>query len=232
MWNTHQQGLYDDLDRLLEPMIVGRLLDVGGFVLADPFETILQYLSEGYLRSAWHNLSSALDRYEVIASDLSWGWLHPGETHLSGMDYFAPSALVGWSSQQLADFDHDPRFRIIDAELRLSQPAITCACTWRSRKWRIAPDDFASGLRLVEGLSTSEVSDWAPEYIIRESRSPYGAWHAIASAILAEDQHALDQALVLAQNTYSPIGYRIVLDGYASYLGQNGIESAITFPGI
>jgi hypothetical protein len=228
MWGMHQQGRYDDLDRAREPTVVGRRLDVGGFVLADPFELVLRQLSEPYLRDAWQRLEAALARWQVAPSDLSWGWLHPGETPLPALNHSAPSSFVGWSSQQLADFDHDARFPGLDAELRQGRPAIACACTWRSLKWRIAPDNVALGLRLVEALSTNEVTDWVPAFVVRGDRGPAGAWHAIASAILAEDQQALDRAVALARQTYSPVGYRIVLDGYASYLGQEGIQAMVT----
>jgi len=231
LWGQHQQGFYDDLDRVLEPTIIGRRLDVGGFVLADPFELILRRSSAAYLREAWLQLRTSLTRYTLAPHDLSRGLLlHPGETGVPGLNNAAPSSFIGWTSWELADFDHDARFLPLNTELRQGDPALASACAWRSLKWRIAPANVALALRLFEAISTSEVSRWSPEVVVQEDYGLRGAWHAIARALCDEDQHELERAVILAKQTYSPIGCRIVREGYASYLGQDGIETKMVLP--
>lgn len=81
MWSTHHRHLWAELDALEEPGNVGHLLAVGGFVLADPFEVVLRSLSREYLRAAWRHLRPLLRRRGALPDDLSWGCLHPDETH-------------------------------------------------------------------------------------------------------------------------------------------------------
>src|SRR5713101_6051505 len=90
-----------DIDTLELPTSVGRRLDAGGFVLGDPFDTILRHLSLDYLRAAWNRLHSILHRYGDEPDDLSWGWLHGGETYVSGREQPAPSDFTGWTTLHL-----------------------------------------------------------------------------------------------------------------------------------
>jgi hypothetical protein len=231
MWGPHNRNRWSDLDARKEPSDVGRRLDAGGFILADPFETILRSLSVEYLRAAWERVSGVLARFRLAPDDLSWGWLHPGETLIPGLPYrAAPSDYVGWTSRALSDFFLDKRSHAIDAELVQGEPALRCAGSWRSLKWTIAPDDFGLGLHLIEALATDEVSNWAPAVILKHAGSASGAWIEIAQALDALDQDALDRALVQAHATYSPLGYQIVIRGFAMYIHQPGISLAIRFP--
>ncbi|HEX3270568.1 MAG TPA: hypothetical protein VHR15_07960 [Ktedonobacterales bacterium] len=231
MWAPHNRDRWADLDALEEPTDVGRRLDAGGFILADPFETILRTLSIEYLRGAWERVSSALTRYHLAPIDLSWGCLHPGVTRIKGLEQrAAPSDYTGWTSRALSDFFLDRRYHTIDAELAQGRPALRCACSWRSGKWNIAPNDFALGLGLIEALATDEISDWAPAVILKHAGDTSGAWIEIAQALDSLDQDALDQALVQARSSYSLLGYRIVIRGFAGYIRQPGINMAIQFP--
>jgi hypothetical protein len=110
------------------------------------------------------------------------------------------------------------------------QATTVCAATWRSLKWTIAPDEYALGLRLIEALATDEISDWAPALILKHAGDANGAWIEIAQALDALDQDALDRVLVRAQATYSPLGYRIVIRGFAAFIHDPGMSLAIRFP--
>jgi hypothetical protein len=232
MWSAHHRDHWPDLDAREEPTDAGRRLDAGGFVLADRFETILRSISAPYLHTAWDRLSAMLTRYQLAPTDLSWGWLHPGgTTRPVGLERGdTPSDFVGWTSRDLKDFDLDSRFEVIDAELAQGQPTLRCAVAWRSLKWTIAPDDEALGLRLIEALSTDEVTDWAPDWILQHADREAGAWIEIARALHALDQEALDQALAQARATYSPLGYRMVRLGFAAFVHQPGQHLPICFP--
>jgi hypothetical protein len=94
--------------------------------------------------------------------DLSWGWLHGGVTYISGRIQPAPSDFTGWTSLKLDDFDKYTSFIRLDDELKSGSPVLRCACSYRTAKWRIAPDDFPLGLKLIEALWTDEPTDWSP----------------------------------------------------------------------
>src|SRR4029079_2367620 len=99
-----------------------------GFILADPFETILHSLSVSYLREAWERVFSTLAHFHLAPADLSWGWLHPGATFIVGLEQRAtPSDYVVWTSCDLKLFYQDSRYESIDAELAQGQPALRCA---------------------------------------------------------------------------------------------------------
>jgi hypothetical protein len=83
---------------------------------------------------------------------------------------------------------------------------------------------------LIEALATDETSEWAPPWILEHAGSASRAWIEIAQALDAGDQDALDQALAQAHATYSPVGYRIVIRGFAAFIHQPGISLAIRFP--
>jgi hypothetical protein len=173
-----------------------------------------------------------LARFHLAApADLSWGWLHSGETRIAGLEQrAAPSDYVGWISRELKHIDGDSRYRAIDAELAQEQLALRCASSWRTFKWSIASDDVALGLRLIKALSTDESTDWAPKWILQHAGTKSGAWIEIARALDALDQDALDQALARAQAAYSVLGYEMVLRGFASFIAQPDMKLAVRFP--
>jgi hypothetical protein len=193
----------------------------GGFILADPFDTLLRELSETYLHAAWQCVAAVLEHYQLAPADLCWGDLY-GTIYASGF----PPPYVGWMSRHLARFDEDPRFGDVRAELEASQPRLSCAFALRSHQWRIAPEDARLGVQLIEALvSTGEPTDWAPATILQQYSSPGwwahypdGPWIHVAQAIAQRDQRLLDAALAEAQAAYSPIGYRMMVRGYAAYL--------------
>ena len=235
----------------------------GGFVFGETFDTLLHHLSEGYLRAAWERLSSILQRYAVVADGLTWGWLHGGVTEVPGMTLPAPSDFTGWTSPRLARFYENSTFEQLDNDLRAASPVLRCACTYRAHYWRIAPDDFTTGLRLIEALWTDDPADWSPssvlldqqhllalnrqfgaayqrgdqveadrfwaeesavrasvspEYRLTDSQGLNEPWRKIARALHERDQQQLRNALAAAQRAYSPLGYRILLRGYANTL--------------
>ena len=73
-------------------------------------------------------------------------------------------------------------------------------------------------LRLIEAICTDEISDWVPRFIVEDVRRPIGPWHQIAQAILDGDQWQLERAMEDARRSYSRLGYRIVIRGYAFYV--------------
>jgi len=231
---AHNRERWSDLEARKEQTDVGRRLDAGGIVLADSFETMLQSLSEHYLHDAWERAASALTRYQLAPTDLSWGQLHPGETHIAGLENRAtPSDYVGWTSRELKDFDQENYYYATDGELAQGKPRLRCAVSWRSTKWSIAPDNYSLGLRLIEARATNEITSWAPTWVLAHeglSGADSGAWIAIAQALGDYNQGALDQAFAQARATYSPLGYRIVLRGFVAFAHQPGRNLALRFP--
>ncbi len=221
MWSYYHGPWPQDLNDLAEPKDAIRRLEVIGFVLVDPFDTFLRKLSAEYLQTAWQQLGTVLQRFHVTPSDLSWGYLHPGYTRVPGIIRFAPHHFIGWSSIELllANHEgvHDDLYREVDEELIKLSPIVRCAATYRSVKWHIAPENFAKGLEIVEVMCTSEPSSWAPERILRNGHDRSEPWARVAEAVLQNDQLVLDRALNEARAAYTPLGYRIVLRGYATY---------------
>jgi hypothetical protein len=66
MWGYHHRDLFADLDALEIPPIVGRRLDVGGFVSTDHFDIFLRKLLVPYLAETWSHLQVYLERYNPI----------------------------------------------------------------------------------------------------------------------------------------------------------------------
>lgn len=230
---------WTDFDDLKEPPDAGRRLDAGGFILADPFDTLLHELSETYAHKAWQRVATILERYRLAPDDLSWGELHCGETYAPGFPPQAPSSYIGWTSRQLARFDQDERYADVDAALRAGHPALGCAFSWRSHKWHIAPEDADLGVQLIEALCICEPTDWAPAWILRQppyaastELHPDGPWIHVAEAIDQCDQQLLDSALAEAQAHYSPIGYRMMVRGYAAYLQVAGLTGCVQLPDV
>jgi hypothetical protein len=209
----------------------------GGFMLADPFDTLLRELSETYLHAAWQRVAAVLERYQLVPEDLSWGTLH-GTVYATGFPPPQPADYVGWMSRHLARFDDDPRFGDVRAALESGQPALGCAFALRSDKWRIAPEDARLGVQLVGAVCVGEPSNWAIEFVLRQdiftdtAPSLDGPWIHMAQAIDQRDQHLLDAALTAAQAAYSPIGYRMMVRGYAAYLQAAGLAGQVQLPDV
>jgi hypothetical protein len=221
MWSYYHNPGPEDLINLAEPKGGNRKWDVIGFVLTDPFDTFLRKLSVDYLQNAWQQLNAILRKYKVMPSDLSWAYLHPGETHVPGTFDFAPHQYLGWCSIDLwlanREGQYDDLYRKIDTKQKQVSPSVRYAITWRSVKWHIAPENFAKGLEIVEVMCTSEPSYWAPELILQSGYDIAEPWVQVAQAMLGPDQQLLDRALNEARASYTPLGYRIVLRGYATY---------------
>jgi hypothetical protein len=228
MWAVHHRDQWHDLDLLEEPT-AGRRLDVGGFILADSFDTLLRRISVEYLGQAWSRLSGVLKKYRLQPDDLSWGSLHPGETSVPGL-MEAPSNFTGWTSLRLQHFFDEAYYAELDNELGHGTPSLRCATTWRSLKWRIAPDAYPIAMRLIEALWTDEYSEWAPAHVLHASHQPNGPYIAIARAILGDDQQQLDRAVEDAHAQYSPVGYRIVIRGYRAYIQVSSGNGAVRLP--
>lgn len=231
MWSYYHNGWPSDLEDLTEPNYVGRRLDVGGFVLADSFDTLLRSLTVAYLEQAWLRVQLIMARYQLYPSDLSWGFVHPGETNLPRIlqdrPLHSPSHWIGWTSKELDQLYLDPRWETLDEDLRKGHPALRCGVSWRSVKWRVAPENFTMALRLIEVLCTEEPSSWAPSTVLNgwtvganpeQEMDLTEPWVKVGLAIMNDDQHELDSALSEAQSEYTQIGYRIVVRGYATYL--------------
>jgi hypothetical protein len=119
---------------------------------------------------------------------------------------------------------------VLDSDLRRGRPALACAATWRSRKWRIAPDDYAPALRLIEAVCSDEVSTWDPRRIVEEGRGPVGPWHRMARAILEANQSRLERAAAAAKREYSPLGFRIVMREFALYMASVPYPLSVHLP--
>jgi hypothetical protein len=227
MWSCDNRARWSDLDAVEEPTDAGRALYAGGFVLADPFDTILRNLSEEYLEKAWNRTHSLLKQHEVNPGDLTWAFFHGGETHVPGLrlrsSLMSPGDYIGWSSRELYNFDYKGIYSQLDSDLRKEFPKIACIHTWRSLKWRIPPNHFAKALRLIEALCIDEATDWSLDHVLQEGRSRDEPWVKIAQALRNNDQRELDVTLEEAKATYTPIGYRVVLQGYTAY-ARHGVD--------
>jgi hypothetical protein len=223
---------WPEVDAAAEPTDAGRRLDIGGFVLNDPFEYFLQHISEDYLQAAWQRLHPLLIRYQLAPTDLSWGAPHPGETYIPNRPPNAPSDFIGWTSRELALFYKDRRYEALDTELQTSTPVLRCVATWRSLKWAIAPDNFRLALQLVEALCTDEMSSWNPDYVLRNENQPTEPWLQIAWAIRERNRRHLEQAVDAARAAYSEIGYRIVIRGYTAFIQGSEEDDALHLPSL
>lgn len=214
---------FRDIDALAEPTTVGRRLDASGFVFGDPFDTFLRKISKQYLQETWSQLVAVLDRFYIGPFDLSWGWLHDGDTYIPESE-INPLNYTGWTSLELAEFyEEEEKFSNVDQQLIKLTPKLRCGSTWRSFKWRIAPTDFDLGLRLIEYLCIWEGTDWSPDWILGNNPNKTDPWINIARAILNKDQAQLDLAFKEAKSVYSSLGFRIVVSGYTHYL--EGVEA-------
>jgi hypothetical protein len=219
MWSLHHRDKWKDLDAL--EIVNSRnpgLGWVGGFVFVDRYDTFLRQLSQDYLRSAWQKLEAILIQYYLTPADLSWGTLHPGRSWVSGVEVAPPGYYFGWISEELYHFNQDARCPAVVEALQQQEPLLSFGSTYRSFKWRIEPDNFSQAMRLIEALSTDEITEWSPEFILKEVNEPGSAWVAVAEAIQNENQAQVEEALHIAKEVYSPIGYRILLKGFSIYV--------------
>lgn len=244
MWSQHQRDQWPDLD---ERQVLGTetgSLASGGFVLADPFDSLLRLLSPAYLDDAWERLTSVLSQYHLDLPDLSWGWLHPGLTKIVGIHPPAPSDYVGWTSQNLARFFEDSRYVTIDEQLQQlnrTPPTLRCAYCYRSFKWRIAPEEFSLGLRMIEAIATDEISNWSPPWILADwspaaqlqgNESASEPWLEMARAIQTRDQQRLNTAVQAAESEYTQVGYQIVVRGFGVFIAQTKPYSQLQLPSL
>ncbi len=229
-WAIHHRELWHELEVLEMPTNVGRRLDVGGFILADPFDRLLREISADYLFTAWSKVAKILAEFRIKPDDLTWGFLHPGETFVSCQQPPSPSDFTGWTSRKLAMFEkEDKRFQEIDEALAASQPIVRFVFTWRSLEWRIIPDDFPTALRLVEALWTDDITAWNPDCLLQEHHHVEESWLNVAKAVHQDDQGQLDQALAKAEAQYSPLGFKIMRRGFAAHVSEWKAKYSISF---
>jgi hypothetical protein len=222
-----------------EPLEVprcGRRLDVAGFVFGDSFETILRNISENYVSAAWMRVSECLEQNHIFANDLTWGWMHNGETGLPDT-YRTPEAyaanpieFTGWTSCELSEIWRTGECDRLDAQLKKGTPSIRCTATWRSLKWTIAPQDYPLALKLIEVNCTEEVSEWHPTYVLKNMNEPTELWRQIGKAIQDNNQQHVDTLIEEARQSYTSLGFRILLRGYKTYLYSGAHEGAVTLP--
>ncbi len=222
------------LDTLKQPTY-GRRLDVGGFVLGDSFDTFLRNISEDYLQAAWTRLSAVMTRHSIICDDLSWGWMQSGETGLPNADGVrvdkdtsSPSDFIGWTSCDLSEIWRTEECHRLDMELKVGEPSLRCTATWRSLKWSIAPEDYQLALKLIEYICLEDVSSWNPLFALENIAEPTEIWLKMAEAIRDSNQQPLDVLVDEARQAYSPLGFRIVIQGYKTYLYSGVYEGKVT----
>ena len=227
---------WEELDYLAEPT-VGRSLPVGGFVFGDSFDVLLRNVSEDYLRTAWDRLSSVLEQNQIVVKGLSWGWMHPGETGFADanrvpMDDFAPGDYLGWTSCELSEIWRTEQLGYLDELLKMGSPSLRCTATWRSLKWRVAPDNFPLALRLIEALCTEDIIDWSPEVVLDGTSEPPELWRQAALAIRNDNQGYLDCIMEEAKRLYTSLGFRILVLGYTRYLAGSRYTGVLRLPPI
>ncbi len=227
---------WKELDSLAEPT-VSRSLPVGGFVFGDSFDVLLRHICEDYLRAAWDRLSFVLEQNQIVVQDLSWGWMHPGETGFADAnraptDDFAPGDYLGWTSCELSEIWRTEQLHHLDEILKVSAPSLRCTATWRSLKWRIAPDNFPLALKLIEALCTVDIPDWNPEVVLAGITDPPELWRRVALAIRDDNQEYLDRTVEEAKRSYTSWGFRILILGYTRYLDGGGYTGTLRLPSV
>lgn len=132
---------------------------MGGFVLADPFDTFLRRLSTDYIREAYERLSSALDEHRLRPNDLSWGSINT----FGQMSPDNPIAGMGWVSDKTMHLDSpwtpDTQYVRLGDDLSSRSPALRFWDSYRSLKWNVSPEDFEMALRLLELCCLDEISN-------------------------------------------------------------------------
>jgi len=232
-WAQH----WAEWERLEEPR-KGRALPVGGFILADPFETLLRDLSPAYLGAAWNRLTACLNRHDLAFPDLSWGWLHPGEATIPGHTVDAPSDFTGWTSLTFGRWSDWPLYRAaedvrlqpIEQELGQGAPVLRITWTWRSKQWRIAIGNYPLALQLLDSIWTDEPSDWDPETLLGQPHQAHEPRMRVAQAIVDGDQQQLDREVERAQQVYSPWGYHVMVRGFTGCVALQRRYDYLTLP--
>lgn len=222
---------WEELDYLAEPT-VGRALPVGGFIFGDSFDALLRHISEDYLGTAWNQLSFVLGQNQIVVQDLSWGWMHPGEmgfddTNRAPTSDFAPGDYFGWTSCELSEIWRTKQLHYLDELLKAGVPPLRCTATWRSLKWRVAPDNFPLALKLIEALCTADTVEWSPEVVLADIVDPPELWQRAALAIRGDDQEYLDRTVEEAKRSYTFWGFRIFILGYTRYLNGGGYAGTL-----
>lgn len=222
---------WNELDSLLEPT-VGRSLPVGGFTFGDSFDVLLRHISEDYLRAAWNQLSFVLEQNQFAVEDLSWGWMHPGETGFGDTNGaptggFTPGDYFGWTSCELSEIWRTKQLHYLDELLKAGVPPLRCTATWRSLKWRVAPDNFPLALKLIEALCTADTVEWSPEVVLADIVDTPELWQRAALAIRGDDQEYLDRTVEEAKRSYTFWGFRIFILGYTRYLNGGGYAGTL-----
>jgi hypothetical protein len=236
-WQEVQNELWAPLKPLTWPTSVGRRLDVGGFVLGDSFDTFLTHISEDYLHARWTRLSSFLEQHRIEVSDLTWGWMHNGETGFEGESYeyrqsvASPMDFIGWTSCELCrQWSTYEVCNVLDNELKSGSPPLRCTMIWRSLKWSIEPQDYQTALKLIEAICSDPV-EWHADFLLQFNKEPTELWRLIAASIRDNDQKRCDALIEKARQTYSPLGFRMLLRGYNSYTTLGGLyEGEVTVP--
>lgn len=227
MWSNHHSTPWVVLDALEEPTDGGRALGVGGFVLADPLDTFLRFISVEYLQAFWERVNATLHAFHLELPDLSWGIIHSG-TRIPGKPS-SPKDFIGLTSRLLYTVDDDT-MQQINRQSPKDCPELYCMALWRSLKWRIAPDNYEMALQLIEALCTDELTEWVPANVLDRYPQARDPWVNIALAIHNGDQRQLDQAAREAKGSYSPLGYRIVARVYTLLLRNGADGDSLRFP--
>jgi len=227
MSSSHHSTAWLTLDALEEPTDGGRVLGVGGFVLADPFDIFLRQISAEYLQSFCDRVNVAIRAFRLELPDLSWGIIHCG-TRIPKKPP-SPKDFIGLTSRLFYTVDDDVMQRI-NVALPQDSPAAYCMALWRSLKWRIAPDDYHLALQLIEALCTDELTEWVPANVLSSHPQANEPWVKLARAIRNDDQRQLDQAAHEAKDSYSRLGYRIVARAYGLLLQNGADETSLRFP--
>ncbi len=233
---ANHRSEWEELDSLGEPT-VGRALPVGGFVFGNSFDALLRNISADYLGAVWKRLSDVLEQNQMTVRDLSWGWMYPGETGFADSSgasagHSAPSDYFGWTSCELSEIWRSNQLSQLDEILKAGVPPLRCTATWRSLKWRIAPDNFPLALNLVEALCVEDIVEWSPNVVLAGVTAPPELWRTAALAIQNNDQEHLDRIVKEAQKSYTTLGFRIFVLGYTKYLNGGGYTGALRVPSI
>jgi hypothetical protein len=195
-----------------------------GIVLADDFDTILRHLSAQYLLEAWHTALAVLERFDLTQGPLWWTAMNAGETVRDPPPHagFVPTDFIGWSSPTLENLWVNQRWPAVDQALSSRTPRLALLANREAWTWRISPEDTTRGLRFVVAMAIDDYTNWAPDWVLREHAAQVHEepWLRVAQAMARWDQDALDAACAAAHTAYSPIGYRMLLEGFGAYLTE------------
>jgi hypothetical protein len=211
-----------------------------GFVFTGPFDEVLSRISEDYLAEVWAVLDTCLRSHGLDATGATWGGGHPTYTgSLRTVDCDSPLGYYGWilpSAPRAGDsalwqrqpYGLSPLGEDIEADLqRRGLPVTIAGARIRGYAARrvvdgvdlapILPDDAVTGLEAFVEHCVDNPVDW--------TLTDYTRWldgdHACArlfGAIATRDAEGYFAALEEARLTYTPAGYRIVVQGFAANL--------------